>query len=397
MPVLVVEIDDAAAATVVSALGEAAARVGDLSTVRSQVQATGALCVVVGASIAEPLARQITSEVKAANPLARTVWIRPRLEAQVILDAVREGAADVVAAEALEDLVLAVARALRDAAADGVATGVTADPDLAPAVAVFSPKGGVGKTTIATSLAAQLASERGLKVALIDLDLEFGDAQIHLALQLQHSIADLAAHTLDEASLKAAMLRHNSGAYVLAAPPTPELADTVDVDLVGKVIALARRTFDLVIVDCPPTLNETVLTAFDNASIITVITTPDVAALKNVAASLRALQRLGTPAQIDLVLNMARADVGCTGSDVEHALAAHNLPFTVAAQVPADSGVQAATNAGHLTVLADPQGALAAALRSWSVTALPLPATEGASTARGRKRLGLRNRKVSVA
>ncbi len=398
MAVLVVDIDDDAAATAVSALGASASRVADPNTIRSQVSASGAKCVVIGASIAAPLAKQITTDVKAANPLARTVWIRERLETQGVLSAVRDGAADVVAVDALEDLVLAVARALRDAAADGVATGAASHPELAPALAVFSPKGGVGKTTIATSLSAQLAHERGLRVALIDLDLEFGDVQIHFALKLHHSITDLSAESLDEHSLAAAMLRHDSGVAVLAAPPNPELAETVTVDLIERVIDQARRMFDVVIIDCPPTLNETVLTAFDNCSHIAVITTPDVAALKNVATSLRALQRLGTQSDISLLLNMARPDVGCSAEDVEHALAQHSLPFTVAAQFPVSPDLQAATNAGHLAVLADPQGELAVSLRSWAVTNLPLPAPESlASTQRARRRLGMRSRKAAVS
>jgi len=395
--VLVVELDDAAASSIVSALGASASRVPDAGAIRAHVAATGAQCVVVGASIPAPLAKQVSTEVKVANPLARTVWIRERLETQLVLSAVRDGATDVVAVDALEDLVLAVARGVRDARADGVATGVATDTELAPALAVFSPKGGVGKTTIATSLGAQLAHERDLRVALIDLDLEFGDAQIHLAVKLHHSIADLAADSIDEHALTAAMLRHESGMVVLAAPPTPELGETVTVDLIGRVIDQARRMFDVVIVDCPPTLNETVLTAFDNCSHISVITTPDVAALKNVASSLRALQRLGTRADINLMLNMARPDVGCSAKDVEHALAQHSLPFTVTAELPSCPGLQAATNAGHLAILAEPQGELAVALRSWAVTNLPLPTPDSAAPARARRRLGVRSRKAAIA
>lgn len=395
--VLVIEREDEAAATVVSVLSPAATRVTDATTVRAQTAATGAQCAVIGASIPAPLAAQINKDVKAANPLARIVWIRDRVDGPCVLEAMRAGACDVVAVDALEDLVLAVARAVRDSAADSVATGAAADTELSPALAVFSPKGGVGKTTLATSLGAQLAHERDLRVGLIDLDLEFGDAQVHLNVKLTHSIDELSAGSVDEKALNGAMLRHNSGLAVLAAPPAPEFAERVSVDLVTAVIAQARRMFDLVIIDCPPTLNDTVLTAFDNSTHIAVVTTPDVAALKNVASSLRTLQNLGTAADTHLILNMARPDVGCSAKEVEHALAQNRLLFTVAAEIPASSEVQAATNDGHLAVLADPQGELAASLRSWAVTNLPLPVPESASPQRARRRLSVRNRKAAIA
>lgn len=397
MSVLVVELDDARSNSIVAALGAGASAAQSVRSVAADLTRTAAMVVVIGPSVADDVAVAITAAVKASNPLAQTIWMRPRLDTQVVLAAVADGASYVVPADALEELVHAVARHLASAHQAAIATGALANPDLGPAVAMFSPKGGVGKTTLATSLAAQLAAERGIRVALVDLDLEFGDAQIHFAVELKHSIAELDAASIDDAALRAAMLHHESGVQILAAPPTPELAEQVGIELVADVICRARRLYDLVIVDCPPTLNEHVLAAFDSCTQIAVVTTPDVAALKNVASSLRAISRVGSPAQIHLVLNMARDDVECSAQDMEEVLAASRLPYVVSASIPVEPAVQAATNRGETFVLQHPQSAMSSALRSWAVTNLPLSVSVDVSEPK-KRRISLRPRsKVAVA
>lgn len=397
MSVLVVELDEARSHSIIAALGATATPAQSVRSVPADVARTGAMVVVIGPSVADDVAIAITADVKTANPLAQTIWMRPRLDTQVVLSAMADGASYVVSADALEELVLAVARHTASAQQAAVASGALTNPDLGPAVAMFSPKGGVGKTTLATSLAAQLSAERGIRVALVDLDLEFGDAQIHFAVELKHSIAELDAASIDDAALRAAMLHHESGVHVLAAPPTPELAEQVSIALVTDVINRARRLYDLVIVDCPPTLNEHVLAAFDCCTQIAVVTTPDVAALKNVASSLRAISRVGAQAQVHLVLNMARDDVECTARDMEEVLAASRLPYVVSASIPVEPAVQAATNRGETFVLGHPQSAMSSALRSWAVTNLPLSVSVDVTEPK-KRRIGLRSRsKVSAA
>ena len=105
---------------------------------------------------------------------------------------------------------------------------------------VFSPKGGVGKTVLATSLATQIARRAGRRVLLVDLDLQFGDAAIMMGVEPEKTIYDLVMTTgeLDPEKLAGYVISHPSGVDVVPAPVRPEDAELVAEDRVG---APARR------------------------------------------------------------------------------------------------------------------------------------------------------------
>src|SRR5215213_9266232 len=198
----------------------------------------------------------------------------------------------------------------------------TGDP--ANVVAVFSPKGGVGRTTIAVNLAVA-AAQSGKKVGLIDASFQFGDVGVLLNLNPRNkSIADLAGELQgggEAESLDTFMISHSSGIRVLLAPPSPEQAELIGPGPIKKVIERARQDFDLIIVDCPSSFNDSTLAVLDEADLILTLLTLEITSVKNMRLFLEVCEQLGYgPEKIRLVLNRADSTLGIRVADVEQSI-----------------------------------------------------------------------------
>ncbi|MFL5681319.1 MAG: CpaE family protein, partial [Chloroflexota bacterium] len=150
-------------------------------------------------------------------------------------------------------------------------TGQDGDREPGQIIALFSPKGGVGRTTIAVNLAVAAAAELGKKVVLVDASFQFGDVGVLLNLNPKNkSIADLAPELEqgEPESLDTFVINHSSGIRVLLAPPSPEMAEMVTTSGVKRVLEALRRQHDLVIVDCTSWFNDTTLAILDMADVI---------------------------------------------------------------------------------------------------------------------------------
>jgi len=194
----------------------------------------------------------------------------------------------------------------------------------ASVVAVFSPKGGVGRTTISVNLAVAAAQD-GKRVALVDGSFQFGDVGVLLNLNPRNkSIADLAAELQageQYDSLDGFLVAHSSGVKVLLAPPTPEQAELVNPVAVKQVLEALRNDHDLVVVDCPSSFNETTLAVLDEADMILTLLTLEITSVKNMRLFLEVCEQLGYgPEKIRLVLNRADSTLGIRVADVEHSI-----------------------------------------------------------------------------
>jgi pilus assembly protein CpaE len=193
----------------------------------------------------------------------------------------------------------------------------------ASVAAVFSPKGGVGRTTIAVNLAVA-AAQMGKRVALVDASFQFGDVGVLLNLNPRNkSIADLAGELqADEVeSLDTFMITHSSGVRVLLAPPSPEQAELIGPAAVRRVLQRLRRDHDLVVVDCPSSFNEATLAVLDEADLILTLLTLEITSVKNMRLFLEVCEQLGYgPDKIRLVLNRADSTLGIRVADVEHSI-----------------------------------------------------------------------------
>ena len=152
-------------------------------------------------------------------------------------------------------------------------------------VAVYSPKGGVGTTTIATNIAVVAAQRKADRVILVDLSLQFGGVATHLNLEPKLTIADVIR---DEAALREPDLlrsyavRHDSGLHVLAAPATPEKAELITPDHVSHILGTLLEAYDAVVVDAGSVLDERALRIFETAETIVLPVHPEISALKAV-------------------------------------------------------------------------------------------------------------------
>lgn len=163
-------------------------------------------------------------------------------------------------------------------------------------VVFYSPKGGVGKSVLAANLAALLAKDNpDLSIALVDLDLRFGDQAVLLDLDRSRSILDLLS-VIDELTADAilnAVTTHPSGLRVLLPPPEPQQADLVREGHVRQILLAMKRFHDLVIVDTTSALSDVTLAALELADRILQICTPDVLSVWKTRSSLELWEALG--------------------------------------------------------------------------------------------------------
>ncbi len=154
---------------------------------------------------------------------------------------------------------------------------------LGKIIVVYSPKGGVGCTTIATNVALGLQSETS-PTALVDASLQFGDIAVFLNEQGRNTILDLAprADELDPEIIEEVMIKHpGSKLDILAAPPRPEFADDVNSDQFSKVIRYLQRLYSFIIIDTTSYLTDVVQACLDIANVIILVATQDIPSIKS--------------------------------------------------------------------------------------------------------------------
>jgi pilus assembly protein CpaE len=254
------------------------------------------------------------------------------------------GAADVlVLPQPAETLVFALRKA--------AAAAASANGDRGKVVTVFSPKGGSGKTVLATNLAAATARS-GVETLLIDLDLQFGDSALTLAVSPRATIADLAASAgdIDLEKLKAFVSTDSrTGLSLLPAPKRPEEADLVGAPQLAAILEAARSGFGAVVIDTGPLFDAPMLAALDHTEQLLLVCNPEVTSLKNVRIGLETIDRLGFPRErVSLVANRIGAAGAVARDDIEDA-----LDTKIAFELPDDPEVPAAINRALPVVLAD--------------------------------------------
>jgi len=202
-------------------------------------------------------------------------------------------------------------------------------------VTCFSPKGGVGTTTIAVNMAVAVAERRPDRTLLVDLSRQFGAVATHLNLTVQQTLADVARDnqaTREPELLRSYTTRHESGLHVLPAAGTPELAALIQGDQIDLILETAREAYDSVVVDAGSHLDDVTMSALEHADAVIVTVYGEMGALKAVHLLLDVLAEQGSvPAKTTFVLNNVFAKEGLKMRAIEGALAT-----PVAAELPYD-------------------------------------------------------------
>ena len=263
-------------------------------------------------------------------------------------------------------------------------------------VAVHSPKGGAGTSTIATNVATAAAQTKPDQVVIVDLDLQFGQVATYLNVEPRQTLADVVR---DDSALREPELlrtfatRHDSGLHVLAAPQGPEQARLITPDHVDRILTTLLESYDQVVIDTGSWLDERTLKAFEHAEQVLFVVNPEIATLKATNALLEYLNESGTvSAKSTFVLNNLFGREIVKPRDVEQALGTR-----VEVELPYDPFLYLkAVNEGIPIVLGAPRSQIADRMGRLSTHAFgldgALPAAAVAEPRKSSSRFSFRRR-----
>jgi pilus assembly protein CpaE len=308
-------------------------------------------------------------DVEVALELARRLeYDRPEISVLLVSEptgelwqhALRAGVRDVLAPDAIDAHVRETFERTIELAARR-RHNLVGDPEGAGRhgriITVLSPKGGSGKTTVASNLAVGLARCGPEPVVVIDLDLQFGDISTALGLTPQHTLVDAARApaAIDGMALKSFLSPHHSDLWALCGPESPADGEEVSADQARRIIETLADEFPFLVVDTGAGLDEHTLAALEVSTDLVLVCAMDVTSVRSLRKELAALEQLGMVHQHrHLVVNRADSKVGLDLKDVEASI---GLP--VAAAISSARVVPLSLNQGSPVIESDPRSPVA--------------------------------------
>ncbi|KRF08444.1 pilus assembly protein CpaE [Arthrobacter sp. Soil782] len=304
--------------------------------------------LVFGPGMALDSALRLAQIADVRFPNLSMVLVAPE-DSGIALAAMRAGVRDVIEPTAdIPSVRLLLERACQAFAsrhrAEHTQSAAPAKQEHGLVIGVFSPKGGVGKTTIASNIAVGLGKMAPMGVVLVDLDLQFGDVASNLYLNPEYSVRDAVSSSAssDTMVLKAFLTPHPSGIYALCAPSNPADADSISADQLGALIKQLSAEFPYVVLDTGPGLTEHSLAALEQCTDAVWVTGMDVPSVRGLRSGLDVLGKLNLiPETRHVVLNFADSKTGLSVQDIEATLGA---PVDVS--IPRSRALSLATNRG---------------------------------------------------
>ena len=323
--------------------------------------------VILGPNLGMDESLEVSRRVQTTMSDISVVLVANALTPDVLQQAIRSGVRDVLPAAftgaQLTDTISraeSLAMQMRGRVGHVVPTQDAVEVTDHKVITVFSSKGGCGKSFVSSNLAVALAQKTGEPVAMVDLDLQFGDLAIMLQLFPARTIYDAAQNLdrLDADALKGYLTPHRGQVFLLAAPLEPGLSETISAESVAKIIQLMKRSYKYVIIHTPPSFTDHVLAALDESDESVLITSMDVPSIKNLKLSLQTLELLGfSRDRIRLILNRADSKVGLRVQEVEKTLGTR-----IDVSIPSSREVPLSINRGTPLILEDPKSPVVAAI-----------------------------------
>lgn len=283
-------------------------------------------------------ALQLISQMAAECPDLPILAVSGKGDGQLILQALRSGAREFLTQPvSLEDLLLALQRLNQKRTGRDGAPANGPAPVNSLVVAVLGSRGGVGCTSLAVNLGCALAQEKGNNVALLDLDLALGDADVALDLMPVYTLADVAMNIvrLDMTFLRRSLIQHPTGLSLLPHPVQMSDIELIREEHLQRVIGLLRASYSHLILDLSKSLSPTDLTALRMADVILLVAQLELSSLRNVV---RMLARLGNEEGLSEKVRIVLNRVGCDFFDGAISLkkAEETLGMPIFWQVPND-------------------------------------------------------------
>jgi pilus assembly protein CpaE len=224
---------------------------------------------------------------------------------------------------------------------------------LGTIVTIAGFKGGIGKSTLASNIGVALAQQTQQHVALIDLDLQFGDDAVMLDLvprtTIEHVVSDLDG--LDPQLLQSHMAVHASRLKVLPAPTNPEAADSITDESVLRIIELAAATNDFLVIDTAPHLDGLSIAAMEMSTLVLVVVVPEIPCLRRTLAALKLMHSWGySRDKVKLVVNRSERRGAVSRAEIERV-----LEYPVFAEIPDDRAVANGISVGAPAAMSAPK------------------------------------------
>ncbi len=266
---------------------------------------------------------EVTEKVTAESDNTIVIMTSEKEDVNLIKKAMVHGAKEYIKTPFYQDELIETIRAIYDREFNKKAINSKIDSksnkdENCKVISVFSTKGGVGKSTIAINTALALQNQTGKRVALIDLDLQFGDVLLMVNKEPINSIVDF-INQCDEYTLENLKLfmQDYRGISILPSPISPEFAEYITDEHIREIIKLLKQAYDYVIIDNPNSFDEVTLAALDLSNKILLLTTMDIVSIKNVKVGLRIMKSLGyANEKVNLIINKANEKFGIKLKDL---------------------------------------------------------------------------------
>lgn len=260
----------------------------------------------------EAKALGLVEQISKSHPQCGVVVVSSMADGQLILRAMRAGAREFLNSPVkIEELLGALDRV-------ATASGGDKRSKSGQIITFAGASGGVGTTSVAVNVAVAMAQNPELSVALVDLDLALGDADVFLDMIPEYTLLDVTQNIsrLDLALLRKSLTKHESGVYLLPRPVQIEDTTTIPEENFRRVLGLLKASFSHVVVDLSKTYNRLDIAALEASSTVVLLTQLDLPCLRNVVRLFSAFELYeGVSNKVKVVVNRSGLDKTQISSD----------------------------------------------------------------------------------